>query len=55
MRLLLGHGERGMSTPSLGKDMLRPNSRILAGAVETTRDVRKGRLANTMRSVDSVV
>ena len=51
--LLLGHGERGRWTFSREKDKLRPNSRIRAGVVETTRDVRKGRLAKRMTNVVS--
>ena len=52
---ILGQEDSGMSTPSLENDMLRPNSRILVGAVETTRDVKNGRLAKTISSVDSDV
>lgn len=52
---LRGHGESDMPPESLENDMLRPNSRIRAGAVDTTKDVRKGRLARTIRSVDSEV
>lgn len=55
IRSLLGQEDSGMFTASLGSDMLRPNSRILVGAVETTRDVKNGKLANMISSVDSEV
>ena len=51
--LLRGHGESGIWTPSREKEILRLNSRIRAGVVETTRDVKNGRFAKTTRSVAS--
>jgi hypothetical protein len=51
--LLLGHGDSGRLTLSRQHPMFRPNARIRAGVVETTRDVKKGRLAKRIRNVVS--